>query len=274
MADVSDQAEQLGRRAHSSEWTDRAVRVGMVAYGIVHLTIAWLGIQLSFGDHSGAASRNGALHQLVQQPFGEFVVWVVAVGMFLLVIWKLLEAFVDLTVEDGAKRVLKPVTNIFKAIVYGTLGVTAVHVATGSRSKSSTNDYTATLMDQSFGRWLVGLVGLAIIGYGMYLVYRGWTGKFLEHLDPQGRSGDSGRAYEMFGKMGYIAKGIAIGVIGVLFLYAAVDHSAKKAGGLLQSLNTVLEQAFGPVLLFAISVGIGCYGIFCFARARHLSAQR
>ena len=105
-------------------------------------------------------------------------------------------------------------------------------------------------------------------------MYRGWTGKFLEHLDPQGRSGDSGRAYEMFGKMGYIAKGIAIGVIGVLFLYAAIDHSAKKAGGLDQALHKVLHQAFGPVLLFAISVGIGCYGIFCFARARHLSAQR
>jgi hypothetical protein len=110
----------------------------MVAYGIVHLTIAWLGIQLSLGDNSGAASRNGALHQLVQQPFGELVVWVVAVGMFLLVIWKLLEAFVDLTVEDGAKKVLKPAINVFKAIVYGTLGVAAVHVATGSKSKSST----------------------------------------------------------------------------------------------------------------------------------------
>ena len=115
MTDVGDQAEQLGRRAHGSEWTDRAVRVGMVAYGIVHLTIAWLGIQLSFGEHSGATSRSGALHQLVQQPFGELVVWVVAVGMFMLVVWKLLEAFVDLTVEDGTKRVLKPVTNIFQA---------------------------------------------------------------------------------------------------------------------------------------------------------------
>jgi hypothetical protein len=26
--------------------------------------------------------------------------------------------------------------------------------------------------------------------------------------------------------------------------------------------------------LVAISLGIGCYGLFCFARARHLSAQR
>jgi hypothetical protein len=274
MADVSDQAEQLGRRADNSEWTDRAVRIGMVAYGIVHLTIAWLGIQLALGDHSGSASRNGALKQLAQQPFGEVVVWVVAIGMFLLVLWKLLEAFIDFTLEDGAKKALKPASNVFKAIVYGTLGVSAVRVATGSKSKSNTSDYTAKLMDQPFGRWLVGLVGLAIIGYGGYLVYRGWTEKFLKHLDPEGRSGDAGKAYRLFGKVGYIAKGIAIAVIGVLFLYAAIDHSAKKSGGLDQALHKVLQQPFGPVLLFAISVGIGCYGLFCFARARHLSAQR
>jgi hypothetical protein len=272
--DVSNQAEQLGRRADNSEWMDRAVQGGMVAYGIVHLTIAWLGIQLAQGDNSGSASRNGALKQLAQQPFGEVVVWVVAVGMFLLVLWKLLEAFIDFTLEDGAKKVAKPVTNVFKAIVYGTLGVSAVHVATGSKSKSKTTDYTAKLMDQPFGRWLVGLVGVAIIGYGVYLAYRGWSEKFLEHLDPEGRSGDSGRAYQLFGKLGYIAKGIAIGVIGVLFVYAAIDHSAKKSGGLDQALHKILQQPFGPVLLFAISVGIGCYGLFCFARARHLSAQR
>lgn len=274
MAGVGDQVERLGRDAHRSEWTDRAVRVGMVAYGIVHLTIAWLGIQLALGDHSGSASRNGALNRLAQQSWGVFVVWVVAVGMFALVVWKLLEAFVDFGIEDGAKKVLKPVTNLFKAVVYGTLGVSAIHVATGTKSKSKTSDYTAKLMDQPFGRWLVGLLGLAIIGYGGYLAYRGWTEKFLKHLDAEGRSGDAGRAYRIFGKVGYIAKGIAIGVIGVLFVYAAVDHKAKKSGGLDQALHKILQQPFGPVLLFAISVGIGCYGLFCFARARHLSATR
>jgi hypothetical protein len=274
MADVSDEAQRLGRRADNSEWTDRAVRVGMVAYGIVHLTIAWLAIQLALGNSSGSASRQGALTQLAQQPFGKFVVWVIAFGMVLLVLWKLLEAFIDSTLEDGAKKVAKPATNVFKAIVYGTLGVSAVHVATGSKSKSKTTDYTAKLMDQPFGRWLVGLVGLAIIGYGVYLAYRGWSERFLEHLDPEGRSGDSGKAYRVFGKLGYIAKGIAIGVIGVLFVYAAIDHNAKKSGGLDQAAQKILQQPFGPVLLFAISVGIGCYGLFCFARARHLSAQR
>src|SRR3954451_24409078 len=108
MTDVSDQAAQFGREADNSEWMDRTVQVGMVAYGIVHLTIAWLGIQLALGENSGSGSSNGALKQLPQQPFGKVVVWVVVVGMFLLVIWKLVEAFIDYPLEDGAKKVLKP----------------------------------------------------------------------------------------------------------------------------------------------------------------------
>jgi fumarate reductase subunit D len=276
MSDVSDRAEQLGRQADNSEWTDRAVGVGMVAYGIVHLTIAWLAIQLALGDNSGNASRNGALTQLAQQPFGKVVVWVIAIGMVFLVIWKLLEAFIDFQNEDGAKQWVKAAVNVGKAIVYGTLGISAFHTATGSKSKSSssTSSWTAKLMDQPFGRWLVGIVGLAVIGYGVFLAYSGYKEKFLKHLDAEGKSGDQGRAYKMFGKIGYIAKGIAIGAIGALFIFAAVDHKAKKSGGLDQALHKVLQQPFGPVLLFAIALGIACYGLFCFARARHLSAQR
>ena len=75
----------------------------------------------------------------------------------------------------------------------------------------------------------------------------------------------------LLGKVGYIAKGVAIGLVGVLFVYAAVTHDPKKSGGLDQALHEVLEQPFGPFLLVAIALGIACYGLFCFARARHLS---
>ena len=75
----------------------------------------------------------------------------------------------------------------------------------------------------------------------------------------------------LFGKVGYIAKGVAIAIVGGLFCYAAVTHDAKKSGGLDQALQTVREQPFGQVLLVVIAAGIACYGLFCFARAKHLS---
>ena len=75
-----------------------------MAFGVVHLLIAWLALQLAFGDRSEDASSDGAIRELAPQPFGEVLVWLVALGMFLLVVWRLLEAAMGHQDEDGAKR--------------------------------------------------------------------------------------------------------------------------------------------------------------------------
>jgi hypothetical protein len=68
-----------------------------------------------------------------------------------------------------------------------------------------------------------------------------------------------------------MAKGVAFAIVGGLFCYAAYTHQPKKSGGLDVALHKVLQQPFGQFLLLAIALGIACYGLFCFARARHLS---
>ncbi|WP_439936220.1 DUF1206 domain-containing protein [Nocardia sp. N13] len=267
-------ASHTAEQVHQSDWLDHAIRIGLVAYGVVHLLVAWLAIQLALGDKEDQASNQGALHYLSQQPLGGVLVWGVAIGMFFLVVWRLLEfAFGYREESDDAKRWRKRATSLGKAIIYGAIGWSALQTATGSGGggKGGTDSTTAKLMDLPAGPWIVGAVGLAIIGYGGSLVVRGWTEKFREHLDAQGQSGQDGSAYVMMGKVGYIAKGIAIGLVGGLFVYAAITHNAKKSGGLDQALQKVLEFPFGQVLLIAIGLGIAAYGVFCFARAKHLS---
>ena len=267
---ASDTAEQ----AHESDWLDHAIRAGLVAYGVVHLLIAWLAIQLALGEKADSASNSGAMQYLAEQPLGGVLVWLVAVGMFLLVVWRLLEfAFGYRDESDETKRWRKRATSLGKAVIYGAIGWSAVQTATGSGGGKGggTDSTTAKLMQLPGGQLIVGAVGIAIIAYGGSLVYRGWTEKFREHLDAQGQSGTDGSAYVKLGKAGYIAKGISIALVGGLFGYAAITHQPKKSGGLDQALQTVLEQPFGQVLLIAIGLGIAAYGIFCFARAKHLS---
>ena len=50
MSSIGTQAEQAGREVHQSEWLDHAARIGLVTYGVVHLVIAWLAVQLALGD--------------------------------------------------------------------------------------------------------------------------------------------------------------------------------------------------------------------------------
>ena len=271
---VMAEAQQAGRDAHRSDWLDHAVRVGLVAYGVVHLMVAWIALQLAFGDQSGAASSSGALHELAQQPFGEVLIWLVAVGMFLLVVWRLLEAALGHRDEDGGTRLRKRLGSAGKAVIYGSIGVSALQTAIGAGSSGkggSKDSMTKQLLDLPMGQLLVGLIGLGIIAYGVSLVVRAWTGKFAEHLGAEGKSGEAGRAYLLFGRIGYNAKGLAIALVGGLFAWAALTHEAERSGGLDVALHELRQQPFGPYLLAAVAVGIACYGLFCFARARHLS---
>ncbi|MFB9315176.1 DUF1206 domain-containing protein [Nocardioides plantarum] len=275
MSTPGNTADNAARQVDDSDWLDRAASAGLVAFGVVHLIIGWLAVQLALGDRESSADSEGALQQLQEQPLGTALVWAVGIGMVLLVVWKGLDAAVGYREEtDDKKRLRKRVVAAGKAVLYAVIAVSAFRVASGSGSgggsKDGTDSTTAKVMDLPGGQILVGAAGLAVIGVGIALLVIAWKESYLKKLDGEGRSGDTGTAYRVLGRVGHVAKGIALGVVGGLFVYAAVTHEADKSGGLDEALRTVLEQPYGPVLLTLMGLGFAAYGLFCFAWARHL----
>ena len=269
--DVSTRAEEAGRRADDSEWMDHAVRVGLVSYGIVHLIIAWLAIRLAFGDGGGNASSQGALHQLAESGVGRVSLYVVGAGFVALLVWQLLESVWGHRDEDGGKRVLKRVVSAGKVVLYGTLAISAFKTAGGSSSgNGGTDGLTARLLRMPGGPLIVGAVAVGILVVAGFLLYRGVAEKFRSKLESSGQSGSDGRAYILFGKAGYVSKAVALAIVGVLFLYASITHDPEKSGGLDEALRELLEKPFGAPMLVAVAIGFACYGVFCFAWARHL----
>jgi hypothetical protein len=269
--DVSVRAQQIGRKADGSKAFDHAVRVGLIAYGIVHLLIAWVAIQLAFGDNQGSASSDGALSTMAKTPVGGVLLYVVAAGFAALVIWQLMEAIGGDRDAEGKKKLFKRLGHASKAVLYGALGWSALKIAIGGGSDGGgTDTITAKVMAMPGGQLLVGLVGLAVLAYGAGLIYRGLSESFMDKLKAEGQFGDTGKAFVLFGKTGYVSKGLALLVVAGLFLWAAWTHDPKKSGGLDQALHKVLEQPFGMPMLVALGAGIACYGLFAFAWARHL----
>lgn len=269
--DVSVRAQQIGRKADGSKAFDHAVRVGLIAYGMVHLLIAWVAIQLAFGDSQGSASSDGALSTMAKTPVGSVLLYVVAAGFAALVIWQLMEAIAGDRDEEGKKKLFKRLGHALKAVLYGALGWSALKIAMGGGSDGGgTDTMTAKIMAMPGGQLLVGLVGLAVFAYGARLIYRGLSESFMDKLKAEGQVGDTGKAFVLLGKTGYVSKGLALLVVAGLFLWASWTHDPKKSGGLDQALHKVLEQPFGMPMLVALGAGIACYGLFAFAWARHL----
>lgn len=269
--DITAKAQELGRRSENSDGFDHAVRVGLVAYGLVHLLIAWVAIKLAFGDQSGSASSSGALSQMAQTPLGHITLYVVAAGFAALVVWRVIEALTGHREKEGKERILKRLGSGLKAVLYGSLGWSAFKIALGGGSDGGgTDTMTAKVMAMPGGQVLVGLVGLAVLGYACALIYRGLSEGFASKLDIDGTTGKDGKAFVTFGKVGYVAKGLALMAVSGLFIWAALSHDPEKSGGLDQALHKVLQQPYGSPMLIALGLGIACYGLFCFAWAKHL----
>ena len=96
-------ADEVGRQTDGSDWIDRAVRFGLVVYGLVYVLIASLAAQLALGDYHGSVTK-GAFKTMAEQPFGGGLLVVVAVGMLMLVLWRLLDASVGHREKDGLER--------------------------------------------------------------------------------------------------------------------------------------------------------------------------
>jgi hypothetical protein len=71
------------------------------------------------------------------------------------------------------------------------------------------------------------------------------------------------------GLVGFPGKGIALGLVGGLLVYAAVTFDPAKASGLDGALRTVLDAPFGQFLLTLVALGIAAFGVFCLIRARY-----
>jgi hypothetical protein len=262
--------EEIGRQADDSDWIDRAVRFGLVVYGLVYVLIAWVAVQLALGDYHGAVTK-GAFRTMAEQPFGSVLLVVVAVGMGLLVLWRLLDAAVGHREKDGGERWRLRAYDLLKAGVYAGVAFKAVKTGSGDSGGNSSRTATARLMELPLGVWIVAAVGVGVAGYGAAQIWRGLSEKHREHLATEGRTGSAGSAYLLLGKIGYLAKGIAFLMVGGLFVYAAVDNRPKRSGGLDAALVRLLQQPYGSWLLIAMAAGLACYGLFQLARARHLS---
>src|SRR5690606_31026692 len=151
---------------------------------------------------------------------------------------------------------------------YGVLAATAGRFALGSGSSQSaaqsSHGITATLMAQPAGQALVAAVGVVIVGVGVYHVHKGLTHKFLEELER-----DPGAAARVLGMVGCPAKGVVLGLVGVFFVIAAVQHQSSEAAGLDGALKSLKDEPFGPYLITAVGVGFVAFGVYLLARARH-----
>lgn len=264
---VSDNAQQAARSAESSRAFQLLARAGYALNGLLHVMIGAIAIGVATGAGGESADQSGALSQLARTPGGVFVLWTVVIGLASLGLWYLVQAFLE-PARDPKRKWAHRVVLIGKGAVFLFIAGTAFTFARGASASSSetSSDSTAALLSIPGGGVLIFLAGLVVIVIGGVFVRRGASHGFTDSITVPG--GPAGTVVVILGTVGYIAEGIALAAVGILFTVAAFTLAPEKATGMDGALKSIVELPFGAAILTLVGAGLISYGVYCFARAR------
>jgi hypothetical protein len=261
-------ASGAARRASDSPAARALARVGLAARGILYILLGWVAILVALGQTSRQADQQGALQLLAGKPYGLVSLWLLGIGFAGYALWRLSEAAFGVTGEgNGAGPRLK---SLVRALIYAGFAYLTFKVisgAPGSQTKKQ-QDLTATVMQHSGGRWLVGIVGLIIVIAGLALVLEGVRAKFMKYLQLSQMSPRTRRLVKWLGVTGTTARGGVFALAGVLVIAAAVSYQPSKAGGIDKALLTLRGQPFGGFLLILAALGLIVFGVYGLCEAR------
>lgn len=284
--DAGTDSNMAARRRGSddADWRSTLARAGLVAKGVLYGALGVLAINVASGDAgSQSASRQGAIELVASQPLGQWLLGILTAGLFALALWQAIMAITGDPVEgseakDRAKAAGTALLYLGTAIT--SLRVLMAHWGAGSAGGSGSggggsreDQATAVIMGWPGGPWIVGIVGLLIVGVALYGFRKHAVNKaFMRRLDRAAIGADLERGIERTGQAGYAARAMVAVIAGVLLVVAAVQQDPEEAAGLSGALAALPQESWGQAILWFIALGLALYGAFCFAEARYRRA--
>lgn len=276
MATFADRAAtQAAATTHQlAPWIVRLARVGYAAKGVVYLLIGALAARAALGAGGRTTDSGGALATIGRGAFGTLFLAVIALGLLGYAAWRLIAAATDAERQGGdTKGLAKRLGGAGRGVLYLGLAAQAVHLLRGTADPgagdSRAEDWTARLMAAPFGRWLVAAVGVSVIGYALYQLYRAYASKVRKHLDLSALGAEAQRAVVALGRFGIGARGVVFLVIGWFLVRAARQADASQASGIGEALRTLGRQPHGRWLLAVTALGLVAYGLYELVNARY-----
>jgi Domain of Unknown Function (DUF1206) len=260
--------------------TVRAIaRVGFAAKGVVYVLVGILAAKAALGAGAPEGSE-GALRTIELQPFGQVLLGLTALGLVAYVLWRLVSAVLNPDGESAVKRV----AHAGAALVYAGLAFEAGRMALGtgggstgggagtgasSSGEQRAAHWTGEVLGMPFGPLIIGAIAVGIAAYGVYQLYKAWTADVGDELELTTVSQRARRTIIAIGRAGLAARGIVLMLIGWFLAHAALQADAGEVRGLGGALRALEGEAYGPVLLGVVAVGLVAYGVYQFVRARY-----
>ncbi len=265
----------LNRR---EKWIERTGQIGLVAIGTVYVLVGTLTFA-SAVDFSGEGNK-GKISQILQwvqdQIFGQILLAIITLGLLCYTVWRLIEAILDTDNKgNGLHGLALRASYLSYGGVYGALTYYAARLLLSQSGgsapppeKDTRETVAQSLLELPYGQWLVAAFALGTAGVGVFQLYLALSGTYRSIIEEERIDTRAKEILIRSGQIGYVARAVVWLIIGYFLLLAAIRSDSRAAGNSQTALN-FLEYQYGTLTLATVSLGLVCYGIFQFARAKY-----
>jgi hypothetical protein len=259
---------KLGRAGWFTKGVVYAI-AGLLALGVAIKAAGWSdGSSTAAGAAGGQeASPTGAIKTVAGSPGGTVLLWLLALGLLLYAAWRLVTAL--LPGGTDAKALVQRIGYVVSAVIYATFAFSAIALARRATKDENGNakvtDISASIMEQTAGRWVIGAVGVMIIAVGLYRASKGVMMDVNDELDLSGMSSTRRIWTQRLGAVGEVGRGVGIGLVGFFVLRAAITYNPNEATGLDGALRRLATETWGVAVVIVVGLGFVAYGVFCLA---------
>ncbi len=240
-------------------------RFGYATRGVVYIIVGALSLLAAFGEGGKTTDTKGALRSVMSTPFGDIMIGIIAFGLFGYALWRFVQAIKDVDDHGTDPKGLAVRGGLLvSAVTHTSLGIYALDMLFGFGGGSSgggSKGMAAMLMQQPWGRWLVGIVALCILGAGIAHVLKALKEKYERYFDMDRSLMEK---VSPVIKFGLIARAVVFAIIAFFLAYAAWTYDPQKAKGLDAALEFIQQQAYGSYLLGVVALGLFAFGVYSF----------
>jgi hypothetical protein len=240
-----------------------AARIGWLARGAIYLLVAALVARLAGGGEA-RADKSGAFQTLAKGPFGGWTLGLLTAGFVVFAVWRTWAAIRGTDEKPGRR-----LGWIGSAIAYAILAFLALGVllGDGGSKRGGEQGMTAKVMGWPGGRFLVGAVGILIIGIAANYVRKGIKEKFLHDVDEGAVPDSLHTGVRAVGLLGWLGRALVFGLVGWFVIRAAWQADPKEPIGLDQALHRLAGESWGPLVLWVAVGGMLAFALLCAATA-------
>lgn len=241
-------------------------RFGFAAKGVMYCVVGGVAAGAAFGADEPTGAQ-GALTRLMELPVGLVVVALIGAGLAGYAAWRLIRAIANPEGDGVGSRAYSTATALVHLALLG--AVLRVLLGPQGGRDNEAAEWTARVLNQPLGRWIVLSIGAGFVAAGAWQVYKAIITKLDSELNLSRMSVGLHRITLWVARVGMSSRGLVFMLIGVSLAVAGWQHDGNEAHGVGLVLREISDEQHGQVMLGAIAVGFIAYGTYELLRAAY-----